>query len=182
MFAYKNQKVMQHNRKNILFKALAKNFRRIKEIRASEPLLALSETALMMIVNREFPDIVDAWSAQKIITDYKGDMRCLCPLKLIVYGEVRESMKKAFADFLKKRQLFVRFNEYRGNDEKNLFSPANKELSANVLYWLSSSGFYWTDTREGFDFWCKVNEEWRDFCLTTTILDDSDEIRQCVRF
>ena len=173
---------MLFNRKNILFKALAKNFRRVKEIRSSEPLWVLNETVPMMIVNREFPDIVNTWEAQRIITDYKGDMRCLCPLKLIVFGEVRDSMKKAFADFLKKRQLFVRFNEYRGNDEKNLFSPANKELSANVLCWISSSGFYWSETREGFDFWDGVNREWRDFCLTTTILDDSDEIRRCVRF
>ena len=182
MFAHKNQKVMQYNRKNILFKALAKNFRRVKEMRSLGVLWASDRSALLKEVNKVFPQIFDMWEAQSIITEYKGNIRCLCPRRLIARGEVRESLKKAFADFLNKKGLFDRFHEYKRRNAISLHKLSNDELSENVLYWISSSGFYWNDTREGFDFWSTVNHEWLDFCLATTILNDSDNIRECVSF
>lgn len=175
-------KIMLLNRKNILSKALVKNLRRVKEIRSSGITRALGNIALMKIMNDEFPSIVDTWEARKIVTDFKGDVRCLCPLKLIVFDEVKESMKKAFADFLKKKQLLVRFNAYRTNFDKTSSCFVDGKLPDNVLHWVSASGFYWRDTCEGFGFWDSVSREWRDFCLTTTILDDSDKVRENVSF
>ena len=178
----KKQKVMQYNKKNILFKALAKNFRRVKEIRYSVIMGTLNKTALMKAMNDEFPSIVDVWEARKIVMDFKGDMRCLCPQKLIVFDEVRDSMEKALADFLKKKQLLVRFNAYRTHFGKTSSCFIDGKLPDNVLHWISASGFYWRDSCEGFAFWESVSREWRDFCLTTTILDDSDETRKNVSF
>lgn len=103
-------KIMQFNRQNILFKALVKNLRRVKEIRSSGITRALGNIALMKIMNDEFPQIVDTWEARKIVTDFKGDMRSLCPRKLIVFDEVMDSMKKAFADFLKKKRLLLTYS------------------------------------------------------------------------
>ena len=173
---------MQHNRKNILFKALAKNFRRVKEMRSLGILWAHDRSALLKEVNKVFPQIFDMWEVQSIITEYKGNIRCLCPRRLIARGEVRESLKNAFADFLKRRGLFDRYNEYKGRNTMGLHNFADWELPDNVLYWISSSGFIWHNTCEGFAFWSNVNHEWHDFCLATTILDDSDKIRENVLF
>ena len=175
-------KGMQYNKKNILFKVLAKNFRRVKEMRSLGALWALDRNALMKEINRAFPQILDMWEVQTIITEYKGNMRCLCPRRLIVRGEVRESLKKAFTDFLNKKGLFDRFHEYKRHNAISLHKLSDDELSENVLYWISSSGFYWNDTREGFAFWSVVNHEWHDFCLATTILNDSDKVRENVLF
>ena len=173
---------MHFNKKNILFKALVKNLRRVKEIRSSGITRALGNIALMKIMNDEFPSIVDTWEARKIVTDFKGDVRSLCPRKLVVFDEVMDSMKNAFADFLKKKQLLVRFNAYRTHFDKTSSCFIDGKLPDNVLHWVSSSGFYWYDTCEGFGFWSAVNNEWRDFCLTTAILNDSDEIKKNVSF
>lgn len=173
---------MLNNKKNILFKALAKNLRRVKEIRSSGMLGTLDTLAITKNIDKEFPSIANIWEARKIVFYYKGDILCLCPQKLIVLGKVRESMKNAFADFLKKRRIYDCFQEYKRHGGRDYTNYTDVELSENVLHWISSSGFYWHDTREGFYFWSNVNEEWRDFCLTTTVLDDSDEIRENVSF
>lgn len=55
---------MFSNKKNILFKALAKNLRRVKEMRASGMLGTLNTLAITKNIDKEFPSIANIWEAQ----------------------------------------------------------------------------------------------------------------------
>ncbi len=69
-------------------------------------------------------------------------------------------MKKKFILFLKKKGIYAAFR-------KNIDSPRvrNDIKYGHILSFIFDISFFWSETKEGEDFWRNISNEWRN-CST----------------
>lgn len=164
---------MQHNRKNILFKVFAKYIRFLKELRSSYDSNIHGEHVLYLSLKSNLDLVISIADAQNFIDGRDVDIRGLYPLRYSLGGIRKQKMECAFFDFLREKGVYEKYIEYR-NDQY----ARNITLHSYVMRWVDVCDFYWVKTDEGPEFWNNVSNEWKDFCLTTPILDDDDKIKE----
>ena len=154
---------MRHNRKNILFKIFAKYIRYLKELRPSYDRNVHDDIVLFSKIKEELNLVGSIREAQKFVEGHNNvSIREIYPLKFSIRGALKYKMQLAFIDFLREKGVYENYLRYGGK----------MALHGRVMRWIDVCGFFWTETEEGPEFWCKVSHEWKDFCLTTPILDD----------
>ena len=168
---------MEHNKKNILFKFFAKHLRFLKELRTSYDPNLYGKFQLSIKSKKELALIYGIGDAMNFVRGHYVDIRALYPLKYSVSGVRKHRMRRAFIDFLHEKGAYVNYMKYRG-----IRRSCKIVLHEQVMRWLDVCGFYWSETEEGYFFWENISNAWKDFCITTPIMDDRDEIRDCVQF
>ena len=104
--------------------------------------------------------------------------------------KVYKEILRDFTKFLKKEQAYIKYKEAVTNDYIRMHSYASKqekirkmqtvflnpiyvkiqrnglhELNDEICFNLINYAFTWYNTREGHDFWCKLNDKWKDFFM-----------------
>lgn len=163
---------MQYNKKNILFKIFAKQLRFLKELRSSYGNNIHDANSLFFKIKEELDLVVSVMDAQYFVEVRDVDIRGLYPSKYKIHGSHKDNMERAFFAFLLKKGIYEKYMDYSSDHHTH-----GVVLHDEVMRWIDVCGFFWTETEEGPEFWCDVSHEWKDFCITTTILDDNDEIK-----
>lgn len=161
---------MRHNRKNILFKVLAKYIRFLKELRSSYAHNIRDEDALRLSIEKNLDLVtgIGLAGAQKFVEGHNNvSIREIYPLKFCIRGVLKHRMQCAFIDFLHEKGAYENYMKNRYNQNK-----CKIVLHGQVMRWLDVCGFYWSDTVEGFDYWHNISNEWEDFCITTRIMEE----------
>lgn len=161
--------MMQYNKKNILFKILAKYIRYLKELRSSYDHNIHDEDALTLSIakNLDLVTGIGIVGAQNFVEGRNVNIRELYPLKFTIRGTLKYKMQLAFIDFLREKGAYESYLNYRAYPYTRTM-----KLHEQVMRWVELCGFSWSLTPEGTEFWSAISCEWKDFCLVTTILDE----------
>lgn len=164
---------MQHNKKNILFKIFAKYLRYLKELRTSYDSNIHGEHVIYLSPKTNLDLVINIMDAQNFVEGRDVDIRGLYPLRYSLGGTRKRKMECAFFDFLHEKGVYEKYIEYRDDQHAR-----NITLHSYVMLWVEVCGFSWAKTDEGPEFWNNVSNEWKDFCINTTILDDDGKIKE----
>lgn len=158
---------MQYNKKNILFMVLAKYIRFLKELRCSYNPNIRGKDALRRSIRESLELVTCTVDAQNFVEGRDVNIRGLYPSKFSIDGVRKNRMQRAFIDFLREKGVYENYLKYRG-----LQHTRRVILHEQVMRWVEVCGFAWCNTLEGTEFWCDICNEWKDFCLTTPIMED----------
>ena len=156
-----------------MFKIFAKYIRYLKELRTYYDSNIHGEHALYLSLKSNLDLVISIADAQNFIDGRDVDIRGLYPLRYSLGGIRKQKMERAFFDFLRKKGVYEKYIEYR-NDQY----ARNITLHSYVMRWVDVCDFYWVKTDEGPEFWNNVSNEWKDFCIATTILDDDGKTKE----
>jgi len=70
--------------------------------------------------------------------------------------DIKRKLKK-FTRFLKENNCY---NEYFNNYDKGYAEVSFINLLGNSYYNLFYCAFYWGESKEGFEYWDKINAKW----------------------
>lgn len=158
---------MEHNKKNILFKIFAKRLRFLKELRTSYDPNLYGKFQLFIKSKKELGLISSVGNALNFVKSGNVEIRKLYPLNFSIDGVRKNRMQLAFIDFLRERRAYENYLKYRGN-------PYTRKMALHeqVMRWVDICGFYWSETEEGYVFWQNISNAWKDFCITTPIMEE----------
>ena len=158
---------MQYNKKNILFMVLAKYIRFLKELRCSYNPNIRGKDALRRSIRESLDLVTCTVDAQNFVEGRDVNIRGLYPSKFSIDGVRKNRMQLAFIDFLRERRAYENYLKYRGN-------PYTRKMALHeqVMRWVDICGFYWSETEEGYVFWQNISNAWKDFCITTPIMEE----------
>ena len=158
---------MQYNRKNILFKIFASYLRFLKELRSSRARNMRDDSVLFFKIKGELKLVASIMDAQNFVEGLDVNVRGLYPSKYKICGTRKYKMENAFFAFLFKKGIYEKYMEYSSRHHTRAVV-----LHDEVMHWVDAGGFFWNDTDEGPEFWRGISHEWKDFCITTPILDE----------
>ena len=158
---------MQYNKKNILFKIFASYLRFLKELRCSRARNMRDDSVLFFKIKGELKLVVSIMDAENFVEGLDVNVRGLYPSKYKIHGLRKDNMERAFFAFLFKKGIYEKYMEYSSGHHTRAVVLHNE-----VMRWVDAGGFFWNDTDEGTEFWRGISHEWKDFCITTPILDE----------
>ena len=158
---------MQYNKKNILFKVFAKYLRFLKELRSSYDPNLYDKFDAFIKSEKELNLMFSIGDAMNFVKGRYAEARMLYPLKYSINGVRKHRMRCAFIDFLHERRVYESYLKYRGVQH-----TCKIALHDEVMRWLDICDFYWSETEEGYGFWQNISNEWKNFCLTTPIMEE----------
>lgn len=150
-----------------MFKIFASYLRFLKELRSSRARNMRDDSVLFFKIKGELKLVVSIMDAQNFVEGLDVNVRGLYPSKYKICGTRKYKMENAFFAFLFKKGIYEKYIEYSSG---HYTRPV--VLHDEVMRWVDAGGFFWNDTDEGPEFWRGISHEWKDFCITTPILDE----------
>lgn len=151
--------------KNIYRIEAAKVLRLIKEMRQSQHYSNMKYAEVLSDFTKRFMQKLNVGNAMNAYVRFHGNLKLLVPRDIKPSNKQLQEMYYVFAQFLKDKQLYETFIEHQG------MNKALKFYTNDIPLWVSSCGFTWANTIQGWGFWRDISEEWKDFCYTNSIMD-----------
>lgn len=151
--------------KNIYRIEAAKVLRLIKEMRQSQYYSNMKYAYVLSDLTKRFMQNLNVGNAMNAYKGFHGNLKALVPRGIKPSKEQLQEMYYVFAQFLKDKQLYETFIEHQGRDKSLTF------YTNDIPLWVSSCGFTWANTIQGWGFWRGISEEWKDVCYENSIMD-----------
>lgn len=82
-----------------------------------------------------------------------------------IYKYQRNNIYTTFINFLKRQGIWAQYMQ--ALKTKKFLTPNKAFCSCSILSMIDAS-LWWSRTKEGYNFWCSMNEQWRQVCTSKT--------------
>ena len=151
--------------KNIYRIEAAKILRWIKEIRQSQEYSNMPYTKLLSDASKNFVYPPNIGTVMNVYKHFNGNLKLLIPRCIKPSKEQLQEMYYVFDKFLKDKRLYQTFTTHQNRDKTLTF------YTNDIPLWVSTCGFKWSNTIQGWEFWHEISEEWKSICYTNSIMD-----------